>query len=125
MVTLPPSVRIYVAATPIDGRGGIDRLASLVLSTLSLDVMSGHLFLFLSRRRHLAKLLFWDRGGFVLITKRLEKGCFHLPTEIPAGATQVTVDAAELALLLEGIDLRGARRRPRWEPTSRPLDATG
>ncbi|MEI7445610.1 MAG: IS66 family insertion sequence element accessory protein TnpB [Burkholderiales bacterium] len=65
--------------------------------------------------------LFWDRNGFALYLKRLEKGRFHLPREVPEGATAITLDPADLAMLLEGIDLRGATRRPRWEPA---LDAT-
>lgn len=115
MVTLPPSVRIYAARELVDGRRGIDSLAGMVQSQFGMDPLCGHLFFFLSRRRQMARLLFFDRTGFVLITKRLERGCFQLPREIPEGVPHVTLEAAELALLLEGIDLRGARRRPRWQ----------
>lgn len=118
MVTLPASVKIYVATAPVDGRRGIDGLAALVLSHLQLDPLSGSLFFFLSRRGHLARILFFDRSGFVLITKRLERGRFRLPRSFPPDATQVQIDASELALILEGIDLRGATRRPRWQPPS-------
>jgi len=64
----------------------------------------------------LCKLLFWDRSGFVLVTKRLESGLFSLPKDVPPGANQLEVELADLLLLLEGIDLAGAKRRPRWQP---------
>lgn len=116
MLTLPPSVRIYVAAAPVDGRRGIDALAGTVLSTMSLDPLSGYLFCFLSKRRHQAKILFWDRTGFVLITKRLERGRFPLPAKPATASTHVCLESPELLLLLEGIDLAASRRRPRWNP---------
>lgn len=117
MITLPPAVRIYLCATLIDGRRGIDALAAMVRATLDVDPFSGHLFVFLANRGKGVRILFWDRNGFALYLKRLERGRFHLPREIPAGTTAITLDAADLALLLEGIDLRGATRRARWEPT--------
>ena len=116
MLTLPPSVRIYLAATPVDGRRGIDSLAGMVLSDLSLQPLSGHVFCFISKRRHQMKILFWDRTGFVLVTKRLERGYFRLPTVIAAGATHVDLESPELTLILEGIDLHRSRRRARWSP---------
>jgi transposase len=116
MISLPPSVRIYLCAQPIDGRKGIDTLAALVRSTLDLEPLSGHLFVFLAARGRCARILFWDHNGWVLYTKRLERGRFRLPRALPADATHVAVEAADLVLLLEGIDLRDARRRPRWTP---------
>lgn len=124
MITLPPSVRIYLCATLIDGRRGIDSLSAMVRSTLDVDPFSGHLFVFLASRGRGVRILFWDRNGFALYLKRLEKGRFHLPREIPGGTASVTLDPADLAMLLEGIDLRGATRRPRWEPTSEALAVT-
>ena len=124
MISLPPSVRIYLCAQPIDGRKGIDSLSALVRSTLHLDPLSGHLFLFVAARGKCARILFFDHNGFVLYTKRLESGRFHVPNEIPEGATHVTLEAADMMLLLEGIDLQGAKRRPRWSPAvSTPVDA--
>ena len=79
MVTLPPSVRLFVATTPVDGRKGFDALSLYVQSQLQLDALSGHLFVFFNHRRDVASVLFWDRTGFVLWRKRLERGCFHLP----------------------------------------------
>jgi transposase len=76
--------------------------------------LSGHVFVFLNRRRDRVKLLVWDRTGFALLYKRLERGTFEIPTEPEFGRRHVEVDAGELGLMLEGLDLRGARRRPRW-----------
>jgi transposase len=76
--------------------------------------LSGHLFVFLNRRRNRIKILLWDRTGYVLLYKRLERGSFELPTEPLAGRRHVEVDSGELGLMLEGLDLRGARRRKRW-----------
>ncbi|MBK6534616.1 MAG: IS66 family insertion sequence element accessory protein TnpB [Deltaproteobacteria bacterium] len=116
MIALPPSVRIYLCAQPVDGRRGIDALAAMVHSTLALEPLSGHLFCFVAAHGRSARILLWDHNGFVLYSQRLERGRFRLPSEIPAAATHVTLESSELMLLLEGIDLRGARRRPRWEP---------
>lgn len=114
---LPPSVRIYLGTEPADMRWGIDGLSRRVQSILAQDPFSGHLFVFRNRRGDRAKILFWDRSGFCLWYKRLEKGTFRFPV---SGGVSVEVEAAELALLLEGIDLRGARRRPRWRRGKKP-----
>ena len=116
MIALPPSVRIYVCAQLVDGRRGIDTLAAMVQSVLGLAPLSGHLFVFLAGHGRYARILFWDHNGFVLYSKRLERGRFRLPRAIPAGTPHLTIEASDLVLLLEGIDLRGARRRPRWQP---------
>jgi len=114
MLTLPASVRIYVAAEPVDLRRGFDGLAAATRSLMGADPMSGHVFVFLNRRRDRIKLLVWDRTGWVVLYKRLERGTFRVPTEPELGRRHVEVDAGELGLMLEGLDLRGARRRPRW-----------
>jgi len=116
MISLPPSVRIYLCAQPIDGRRGIDALSAMVRSVLGVDPFCGHLFVFLANRGRAVRILFWDRNGFALYLKRLERGRFHFPREIDAATTSISLDPADLALLLEGIDLRGATRRARWEP---------
>ena len=69
------------------------------------------------------KVLVWDRTGFVLLYKRLEHGCFALPSEPEVGKRHIEVDAGELGLMLEGLDLRGARRRPRWYKLPHRADA--
>lgn len=114
MLTLPPSVRIHVATAPCDMRKQIDGIALLVEHTLRQAPRSGHLFVVFNKRGDMVRILFWDRNGFTLVSKRLEKGVFRLPWEGPMDTTHVEMEAAELALILEGIDLRGAKRRPRW-----------
>lgn len=114
MLTLPSSVRIYVAAEAVDLRRGFDGLAAATRSVIGESPLSGHLFVFLNRRRNRIKLLVWDRTGYLLLYKRLERGTFELPTRPAAGRRHVEVDAGELGLMLEGLDLRGARRRVRW-----------
>jgi transposase len=114
MLTLPASVRIFVAAESVDLRRGFDGLAAATRSLIDQDPLSGHLFCFLNRRRNRIKLLVWDRTGYLIVYKRLERGTFTLTTAPPPGQRHVEMDAGELALLLEGIDLRHAVRRPRW-----------
>lgn len=114
MLTLPASVRIYVAAGPVDLRRGFDGLAAISRSVLRVDPMSGHLVVFLNRRRNRIKLLVWDRTGFLLVYKRLARGTFEIPMSPRLGEEHVEIDAGELGLMLEGIDLREARRRLRW-----------
>lgn len=114
MLTLPASVRIYVAAEAVDLRRGFDGLAAATRSVIGANPMSGHVFVFVNRRRNRVKLLVWDRTGYLLLYKRLERGTFKIPTEPELGRRHVEVDAGELGLMLEGLDLRGARRRKRW-----------
>ena len=117
MLSLPPSVKIYVGIQPVDMRRSFSGLANVIQHELHKDPRCGHLFCFFNRRGYLAKLLFWDRSGFCIIAKRLEKGRFRLPTDLPQEATEVEIESTDLLLLLEGIDLRGAHRRPKWKPT--------
>lgn len=126
MIALPSSVRVFVATEPVDGRKGFDGLASLVQGTLALDPFTaGHLFVFFTRRADLVRILAWDRDGFCLMSKRLERGTFRLPWEhAPEIPAQREIEAADLALILQGIDLRGARRRPRWRPERERVDRT-
>jgi transposase len=115
MLTLPPSVKIYVAAQPVDARKSFDGLAAMIEGTFGLEPLSGHLFVFLNRRGHVAQLMFWDRNGFCIVKKRLEAGTFKLArSAADAHAMHVEIDSAELALMLEGIELEGAKRRKRY-----------
>jgi transposase len=116
MLTLPPSVRLFVATEPVDGRKGPDSLMVLVRDAFRLDMFSGHLFVFFSRRFDRVRIVYWDRHGIAMWTKRLEVGRFRLPAVVGEGGTMRLLEAAELGLILEGIDLSSARRRPRWEP---------
>jgi len=121
---LPSSVRIYVASDAVDMRKGFDGLTKLVRRVVDEDPASGHIFAFINRRKNRVKLLWWDRTGWALLYKKLERGTFRLASAPCEGARHVEVDAAELAMLLEGIDLRGAHRRKRWRrlPHQRPSD---
>jgi transposase len=114
MLTLPPSVRVYVAAEPTDLRKSFDGLSALVAERFGRDPLCGHLFVFRNRRGDQIRILFWDRTGYVLVGKKLARGRFHLARELPPGAAHVEVEAAELSLMLEGIDLSHAARRTRW-----------
>lgn len=114
MLTLPASVRIYVAAEGVDLRRGFDGLAAATRSVIRQDPLNGHLFVFLNRRKNRIKLLVWDRTGYLLLYKRLERGTFRLATEPAPGEHHVELDAGELGLMMEGLDLRGATRRERW-----------
>src|SRR5262245_12005973 len=104
MLTLPPSVRIYMAVEAVDLRRGHAGLAAIVRAQWGLDLFAGHLYVFLGRRRDRAKILFSDRGGLVLYYKRLERGRFRAPRLATDGRT-IELDATELAMLLDGIDV--------------------
>jgi transposase len=114
MLSLPPAVRIFVATGATDMRQSFDGLANMTRLVLAQDPLSGHLFVFFNRRRTLVKVLYWDRSGFCLWSKRLERGCFKPPRKPGHAATEM--EAAELGLILEGLDLENARRQPRWVP---------
>lgn len=117
MLGLPPSVRIYFATELADMRDGIDGLRALVEGTLRGDPYAGHLFVFVGKAKDKVKILFWDRSGFVLYMKRLEKGRFQLPV-VDVKRKHVEMEPAQLAMLLDGIDLN-ARRLARWTPDER------
>jgi transposase len=107
VLSLPPSVRIYFALDPVDLRKGFDGLGNVARSLLDEDPMSGHLFVFITRRGNRAKILFWDRTGWVIYYKRIERGTFRVPKRRGLGEVKVEVEAAELMLILEGIELAG------------------
>ena len=108
MLTLPPSVRVFLAVEAFDMRGSFDALAGRV-RLLQLDPLDGHLYVFLNHRRTLVKILFFDRTGYCVFSKRLARGTFQLP-EVALGAQEVRLDAAVLSMILEGVDLRAPRR---------------
>jgi transposase len=110
--------RIWLAAAPTDMRCGFDRLAEQVRSVISQDPLSGHLFLFRSRRAERLKVLMWDRDGYVLWYKRLEQGAFKLPRLSP-GTRSVELRPSELAMILDGIDMTKLKRVPRYQRTTR------
>lgn len=115
LLGLPPSVRIYFATGLVDMRNGIDGLRAIVEGTLKKDPFEGHLFVFVGKSKDKLKVLFWDKNGFVLHMKRLERGRFQLPVA-DARTGRVEMEATELAMLLDGIDLN-AKRLSRWRPS--------
>jgi transposase len=120
MLSLPPAVRIFVATTPTNMHLSFDRLAALARDVMQEDPLSGHLFAFFNRGADRVKILYWDRSGYCLWYKRLEQGIFHLPG---GTATHLELDAADLVLLLDGIELAQARHRRRF--TLRQVVTTG
>jgi transposase len=107
VLMLPPAVKIFLCAEATDMRRSFDKLAEMTRSVLLQDPLSGHLFVFFNRPRDRVKILFWDRSGFCLFYKRLEEGCFN-----PGEKTELNV--AELALILEGLDLCDAKQQKRF-----------
>ena len=121
LLNLPPAVRIYVATSPTDMRKSFDGLSAAVSHVLEQDPFAGHLFVFFNRGADRVKVLWWDGDGFALFAKRLERGRFRVFAEPPATSTRaVEMPAGELALILQGIDLRGAKRRRGWRPRRDP-----
>jgi transposase len=108
MLSLPPAVRVFVAVEPLDMRGSFDALAGAV-RRLGLDPVDGHVYLFLNKRRRLAKCLWFDGSGWCVLAKRLETGSFQLPS-LNGEQGRVQVDGATFASLLSGIDFTASRR---------------
>jgi transposase len=123
VITIPRSVRIYIGSTPIDMRKSIDGLMAIVQEELEQDAYSGHLFVFVSRRADRLKILAWDKGGFVLLYKRLERGQFKLP-HMDLSAMAVEIDATQLSMLLDGIDYSRVRRPKPWMPPEQKIDGS-
>jgi transposase len=113
MLNLPEPVNIFLCTQPVDMRKGFDSLAALVQTELGENPLSGHLFVFKSRRGNRLKLLFWDRDGYCLVYKRLEVGTFRFPAAA-ADTQRVRVSAQELSLLLWGIDPTSVQRQKRY-----------
>ena len=120
MLNFPASTKIYVCAEQVDIRKGFDALAGWVEAN-GLDVYSGDVFVFLSRRMTHLKALTWSRGGFVILHKRLEMGRFRFPERAP-GSRTVAIDATDLAMMLDGIDIQKVQKPQRWKPASRGID---
>jgi transposase len=115
MINLPHAVRVFLHTPATDLRKGFDALCGLVTTAFSQDPTSGHLFLFVNRRRDRLKILYWDRDGLAVWYKRLESpGTFQLPA-VPHDAVSIEMTATQLSLILSGIDLRSARQRRRYQ----------
>lgn len=116
MILLPRSVKVYVATQPVSLRKSFDGLSNEARVALRADPLSGHLFVFINRRRNQVKLLMWTRGGFTIVHKRLEKGTFASLRNVTPDAQCVEIDVHELSMLLEGIAFAQAKMSSRWEP---------
>lgn len=115
MIHLPASVRVYLCLTACDMRKSFDGLHQLVRDYLQLDAFAGHLFVFTSRRRDRLKILYWDRDGFAVWSKRLEEGTYAMPLAGSTAEQRREITAQELGALLSGIDLSQAKRRKRYQ----------
>ena len=107
--------RILLAREPVDFRKQIAGLAAVVEVGLSEKPLDGTLFVFTNRRKNAVKMLMWTHGGFTMLYKKLERGRFRWPR---LEGDRTTLSGAQLAALLEGIDLSRARQLPRWNPPS-------
>ena len=117
MIHPPASVRVYLATSPCDMRRSFDGLRALVSAVMQLDAFDGHLFVFSNRRRDRVKILYWDRDGFAVWSKRLEEGTYAMPFSEPgpeAGEVRREITSQELGALLSGIELSEAKRRKRY-----------
>jgi transposase len=120
MLSLPLPVRIFLCTQPADMRRSFDGLAQMVREFLNADPLSGHLFVFRSKRGDRIKLLYWDSDGLAIWYKRLELGSFRFPAA-PADGHGLEIRAADLAMLLDGVDLESVKRRQRYRrPTPTP-----
>lgn len=120
MLTLGPSVKVYLARGTTDMRKSFDSLAGAVRDLLAQDPLSGHLFVFCGRRRHLVKILYWDGTGFWLVAKRLARGTFAWP-EAEDDRKAIELRADQLGALLGGVDLRRTTWRRWWRQPAAAL----
>ncbi len=109
MLSLPANTTVYLCVAPVDLRKSFEGLMALVEAVFQRNVLDGHLFLFVNKRRDRLKALWWDRDGLVIWYKRLERGCFELPRDA-VERPHVTLDATALAMLLGGVPLSTPRR---------------
>lgn len=116
MILLPSSVRVYVATAPVSMHKSFEGLSNEVRRVLAQDPLSGHVFLFLNKSRSQVKMLVWTRGGFTIFHKRLERGRFTFPARVANAGARVEIDAHELSMLLEGLDVSTTRSAVRWSP---------
>jgi transposase len=114
MLTFPPTVQVFLCSQAVDLRKSFDGLAGCVEQLVGGDPLSGHLFVFFNKRRNQVRILVWDRTGYCLWCKRLERGTFCLGSAGGLEREAASRTLAELLLILEGIDLRGARRQKRF-----------
>jgi transposase len=114
MLSLSPTLRIFLCLEAVDLRKSFDSLGALVQQALGHDPLSGHWFVFHNRARDRLKILAWEEDGWAIWYKRLEEGVFRFPPASGAGPPRVEVRAAELAMLLDGVVLEKVQRRKRY-----------
>lgn len=118
MIMLPAAVRIFLCTRPTDMRKSFDGLTGLVQECFTQGPLTGHLFLFLNRRRDRMKILYFDRDGLAIWYKRLEAGSFQTPAAAAGDGDArdgVELQPAQLAMILSGIDLKSAHQRKRFQ----------
>lgn len=121
MLSLSPGIQVFMALEPVDMRKSFDGLSAVVQTVFDRNVLDGHVFLFLNRRRDRMKVLWWDRDGLAIWSKRLEGGSYELPRHAP-DTKQLQLDATQLSLLLAGVRLDSAKRRRRYtRPQALPV----
>ena len=117
MLNFTHQTRVFLFLQPVDMRKSFRGLCQLAESVLKEDPASGHWFAFVNRRRDRLKLLGWDGQGFWIWYKRLESGVFQKP-KTEGESTQLEIDVTQLSLIINGIDLNSAKRRPRFRQAS-------
>jgi transposase len=115
MLSFAGALKVFVALEPVDLRKSFNGLEAMVSQKLGEDLRQGALFVFTNRRYSRLKMLYWDGSGLWLLIKRLEKGTFSWPRTIEAGTVKLKLAPEALAMLTDGIDLRGAKLRPWYE----------
>ena len=112
MISVASGTRIFVYTGAADMRKSFNGLSGLVVQHFQADLFSGHLFVFFNRKRTYVKILAWDQDGLSLWSKRLESGTFE---KITGGDdADFEIDAAELVMMLRGVQIEGTRRRKRY-----------
>jgi transposase len=113
MLSFPPSpqVKIFVCREPVDMRKSFDGLSAVVVNVVDHDPQSGHLFVFFNKRKNRMKALVYEPTGCWVLAKRLAAGRFQIFDRVGADKGRFEVTASELALILDGIDLRSLRRQ--------------
>lgn len=125
MLTLPGSVRVFVASEPVDFRKSHDGLFGVVKSVLKVDPRSGHLFVFFNKRRDRVKILVHDGSGLWLFYKRLDEGVFEPAARLGVSGASIEIDMARLQMLLQGIDLKQSKIRFRFGSRRRRTGSHG
>jgi transposase len=115
MLSFSGSLRVFVAVEPCDMRKGFNGLHAMASERLGEDPRQGALFVFTNRRHNRIKILYFDGTGLWVMTKRLEEGTFSWPEAIEPGTTKLSIRPEALAMLTDGVDLKGGKLRPWYE----------